>query len=335
MSPRDNLRRFSEMFKRISPSENGAMPHHLTENRRPGRQATTIQETSVMQKVTLSAGTIRYRDEGTGPTLLFIHGVFMNHLAWRKVVPSLVAEFRCITPDWPLGSHTIPMADDADLSPRGVARIIREFIETLELNDVIVVGNDTGGALSQLLISESHERIAGLVLSSCNSFDRFVPPLFKPFRRFAELPGAIAFAVQPLRIRSFRRLPFVFGRIAKYPIPDEITDSWLEPILSDSRIRENGRRFVRGIDYQDLPTAAERLREFARPVLLLWAREDRLFPFAFAERWMTVFPNARLVPVTDSYTYVAEDQPQFVSNQIAMFAREVRGLSGAEQQSLP
>ena len=91
---------------------------------------------------------------------------------------------------------------------------------------------------------------------------------------------------------------------------------------------------MRGIDYQDLPTAAERLREFAGPVLLLWAREDRLFPFAFAERWMTVFPNARLVPVTDSYTYVAEDQPQFVSNQIATFAREVRGPSGAEQQSL-
>ena len=282
-----------------------------------------------MQEITLSAGTIRYRDEGAGPTLIFVHGVFMNHLAWRKVVPSLIAEFRCITPDWPLGSHTVPMADDADLSPRGVARVIREFIETLDLNDVIVVGNDTGGALSQLLLSESQDRVAGLVLSSCNSFDRFVPPLFKPFRRFAELPGAIAFGVQPLRFRAFRRLPFVFGRIAKYPIPDDITDSWLEPILTDRRIRENGRRFVRGIDYQDLPRAAERLREFRKPVLLLWAREDRLFPFAFAERWMTVFPNARLVPVNDSYTYIAEDQPKFVSSQIATFAREVYGLSPA------
>jgi pimeloyl-ACP methyl ester carboxylesterase len=138
--------------------------------------------------------------------------------------------------------------------------------------------------------------------------------------------------VQPLRIRAFRRLPFVFGRIAKYPIPDEITDSWLEPVLSDRRIRENGRRFVRGIDYHDLPTAAERLREFRKPVLLLWAREERFFPFAFAERWMTVLPNARLVPVTDSYTYVAEDQPEFVSNQVATFAREVCALSGGEHQ---
>lgn len=282
-----------------------------------------------MREITLSAGTIRYVDEGTGPTLLFIHGVFMNHLAWRKVVPSLATTFRCITPDWPLGSHTIPMADEADLSPRGIARIIREFIDALELKDAIVVGNDTGGALSQLLIADSDERIAGLVLSSCNSFDRFVPPLFKPFRRFAELPGAIAVGVQPLRWRAVRRLPFVFGRIAKYPIPDEITDSWLDPILTDRRIRENGRRFVHGIDYDDLPRAAERLREFNKPVLLLWAREDRLFPFDFAERWMTVFPNARLVPVTDSYTYIAEDQPVFVSREIADFAHEVHRDSSA------
>jgi len=135
-----------------------------------------------------------------------------------------------------------------------------------------------------------------------------------------------------LRIRAFRRLPFVFGRIAKYKIPDEITDSWLEPVLSDRRIREDGRRFVRGIDYHDLPRAAERLREFRKPVLLLWAREDRLFPFAFAERWMTILPNARLVPVTDSYTYVAEDQPEFVSDQVATFAREVCALIGGEHQ---
>ena len=91
---------------------------------------------------------------------------------------------------------------------------------------------------------------------------------------------------------------------------------------------------MRGIDYQDLPRAAERLREFRKPVLLLWAREDRLFPFAFAERWMTVFPNARLVPVTDSYTYIAEDQPQFVSRQIATFAHEVHRLSDAPANSL-
>jgi len=225
------------------------------------------------------------------------------------------------------------MADDADLSPRGIARIVREFIDALDLNDVIVVGNDTGGALAQLLLSESDERIAGLVLSSCNSFDRFVPPLFKPFRKFAELPGAIAVGVQPLRIRAFRRLPFVFGRIAKYPIADEVTDAWLDPIITDRRIRENGRRFVRGIDYGDLPRAAERLREFRKPVLLLWAREDRLFPFAFAERWLTVFPNARLVPVTDSYTYIAEDQPVFVSREIATFADEVHRRSDTPANS--
>ena len=200
---------------------------------------------------------------------------------------------------------------------------------TLDLDDVIVVGNDTGGALSQLLLSESDERVAGLVLSSCNSFDRFVPPLFKPFRSFAELPGAIAVGIQPLRFRAFRRLPFVFGRIAKYPIPDEITDAWLEPVHHRPPYSRK-RPEVRARDR--LSGSAEGGRApagFPQPVLLLWAREDRLFPFAFAERWMTVFPNARLVPVTDSYTYIAEDQPEFVSREIATFAREVYALSPA------
>src|SRR4051812_32333855 len=114
------------------------------------RKATTGDR---MNEIELSAGTIRYRDTGSGPPIVFIHGLLVDGALWRKVVPSLEDRFRCIVPDLPLGSHTIPMKPSADLSPPGLAKLIGEFLDKLDLNDVTLVANDTGGALTQILIA--------------------------------------------------------------------------------------------------------------------------------------------------------------------------------------
>src|SRR3954453_3631883 len=80
----------------------------------------------------LSSGTIRYRERGSGPAVVFVHGLLVNADLWRKVVPAVAAGHRCIAPDWPLGSHEVAMRPDADLSPPGVARLIAEFLEALD-----------------------------------------------------------------------------------------------------------------------------------------------------------------------------------------------------------
>src|SRR5437588_8574893 len=118
--------------------------------------------------IELSQGRIHYRDHGSGPAVVFVHGLLVNGLLWRNVASALQAQCRCIVPDWPIGSHSEPLRDGADASPHGVARLIAEFLEALSLEDVTLVANDTGGAISQLLITERPERIGRVVLTNCD-----------------------------------------------------------------------------------------------------------------------------------------------------------------------
>jgi pimeloyl-ACP methyl ester carboxylesterase len=272
------------------------------------------------KEIELSAGRIQYRDVGSGAPVVFIHGLLVDGTLWRNVTPALEREFRCIVPDWPLGSHRQPMQPGAELSPRGVARLIAEFIERLELDDVTLVANDTGGAIAQLLAVDHPERLARLVLTPCDAFDNFLPRLFRPLQQAARSSAALNAMVQPLRVRRLRRLPMAFGWVTKRPVPDAITDKWLEPFIRNAAIRRDTRRFLLAINARDTLDAAERLRSFQRPVLLAWATEDRVFPFAHARRLAEILPRATVAEVHDSYSFVPEDQPQELAALIADFA---------------
>src|SRR5262245_59919039 len=113
-----------------------------------------------MNEVQLPQGTNRYPDIGNGEPLVFVHGLLVNGSLWRKVVPQLEPDFRCIVPDLPLGSHSQPMSPDADLSPPGLARIVHGFTAALGLESVTLVGNDTGGAISQITAANHPDRIS-------------------------------------------------------------------------------------------------------------------------------------------------------------------------------
>ncbi len=273
-----------------------------------------------MHELGLSSGRIRYRDTGQGPPILFVHGVFVNGTLWRKVVTPLSENFRCITPDWPLGAHTVPMSDDADLSPRGVARLIGEFVEALDLRDVTIVANDTGGALTQLLLADGCDRVGRLVLTPCDSFENFLPRSIRALQYLARVPGSLTVVLQPLRIRPLRGLAFRW--LAKRPLSNDITKAWLQPLLAERAIRSDLARFLRAIDYRETVAAAGLLRAFQQPVLLLWPRDAPYFPFTHAQRWSEIFPHAQLIEVADSYTFVSEDQPELVARAIAQFVHD-------------
>ena len=274
------------------------------------------------REVRLAQGTIRYRDTGSGAPIVFVHGLLVNGLLWRKVVPELSSEFRCVVPDWPLGSHAEPMAPEADLSPPGVARLISEFLEALELEEVTLVGNDTGGALCQLVATRHPQRLARLVLTPCDAYENFLPPLFRPLQWAARVPGAIYALTQPMRVRALRRLPVGFGLVAKRPIDDVITDAYLAPVLSRRDIRPDVERFLSGISTRYTLDAAQRFPDFRKPVLVAWGPEDRVFKLEYAERMAAAFPQARLERIEDSFTFVPEDQPRRTAELIAAFVRE-------------
>jgi pimeloyl-ACP methyl ester carboxylesterase len=275
-----------------------------------------------MSEAKLAQGTIHYREAGEGPPVVFAHGLLVDGRLWRKVTPLVEDGFRCIVPDLPLGSHVRPMNPDADLSPPGLARLIADFLEVLELENVVLVANDTGGAISQITAANHPERIGRLVLTNCDAFENFPPPAFRPLQWGARVPGLLTGLLQGMRFAPMRRLPIAYGWLIKRDFASAPTREWVDPYLSNRAVRRDTVKVLRGIDPRHTFEAAEKLRHFERPVLLAWAVEDRFFKLSFAERLAATIPGARLERIQDSYTFVSEDQPERLAELIARFARE-------------
>lgn len=274
---------------------------------------------SAKREIDLSAGKIEYTDTGSGRPIVFVHGLMASGVLWSQVVPRLEQDFRCIVPDLPLGGHRIPMKPDADLSPRAVARLIAELIEKLDLDGVTIVANDTGGAISQLLVTEHPQRIARLVLTPSDAFEDFFPPAFRPLQWVSKVPGGLTAALQPIRIKAIRQSPLGFGWLSKRGIADELMMEVLKPFLTNKAIRRDTAKFVSRVSNKDTLAAAERLRDFDRPVLLAWAPEDKYFKVKLAERLMERLSQGRLELIEDSWTFMPFDQPERLSELVREF----------------
>ena len=275
-----------------------------------------------MAEIELSAGPIRHEDTGgEGPVIVLCHGLLMTASLWDEVVEELGPGFRCVRPTLPLGAHRQPMRADAELSLRGQVRLLAEFLDRLELQEVTLVFNDWCGA--QLLVAEGWDaRVGRLVLASCETDDNYPPGL--PGRvaaLAAALPGGLAAVLKPLRIRALRRLPMTFGLMAKRPIPDELVDQWLEPALTNPAIRRDLRKYAGDTRQgrRELVKANSRLAGFAKPVLVVWAAEDKVMPMTAGRRLAASFPNSRFVEIPDSRTLIPLDQPRALAGAIATF----------------
>ena len=268
----------------------------------------------------VGAGRVRAHVAGDGPPVVFVHGLLVNANLWRKVVPRLDGVTR-VTLDLPLGSHLESMPREADLSPPGLADMVAEAVEALGLEGVTVVGNDTGGALTQILAARRPERIARLVLTSCDAFDNFPPRLFRAVLAPARVPGMIPFAFGGLRVRRLRRLPIAFGWLSNEPIDREAEDSYVLPALTRGEIRRDLRRVLAGLDSRHTLDAAARLTSFRRPALIAWSSDDRFFPTGHAERLARVLPNATLEWIEGARTFSPEDRPERLAELIGSFVR--------------
>jgi len=277
-------------------------------------------ELGTVHEVELSGGWLRYHERGSGRPVVFVHGLLVNADLWRHVVPGVAAAgLRCIAPDWPLGSHELAVPK-ADLSPPGVAALVAELLERLDLQDVTLVANDTGGAITQILMTQAPARIGRVVLTPSDSFERFFPPMFSVLPALARVPAALWLLTRVLRFRALHRLPMTFGWLSKRPLPPEIIDSYLLPSRRDPAVRADTRRFLRGVHRRHTLAAAAALPGFSKPVLLAWALEDRLFPIELAHRLARLLPDARVETIADSYTFIPEDQPQRLVELVAQFA---------------
>lgn len=274
-----------------------------------------------MPEVELTAGTIEYEDSGgEGSPLVFMHGL-SDSRHWRKVVAELRGEFRCVAPTLPLGSHRRPMHPDADLSLRGMGRILAEFIAAVGLDHVTLCFSDW--SCGQTMVADGLvDRVGRLVFVSCET-ERNYPPGVGGHAMWlaAKLPGGISLVRAILANPRLRPLPMFYGPLTKRGIPDDLMREWLEP-QKRPEIRRDYRKYLgdamRG--KRDMRAATASLASFERPVLVVWDSEGRLMPNQEGHRLAAAFPDSHLVMLPDCYTLITEDQPVALAAEIRAFA---------------
>ena len=278
-----------------------------------------------MPTIDLPHGKLRYRaadpEDSKRPPVVFIHGFLVSNTLWSKTADALAeAGIRSYAPDLPLGSHSLPLDDSADQTPRGVARRVLAFIEAMGLDDVTIVGNDSGGAISQFLIDTDSSRVGRLVLTNCDAFDEFPPApfdtIFKSFKR----PGPIRALMAPMRSTKIRHSPAGYGLLVGKPLDAEQTRAWAEPCITDAGVRKDAAKFVTAVDAdEEMNGVSERLSEFDGPLLLVWGNGDRFFKVELARRLAATAKDAKLVEIEGGKTFIPLDEPERLAAEIDGF----------------
>jgi pimeloyl-ACP methyl ester carboxylesterase len=286
-----------------------------------------------MKQIELSAGLVDYEDTGgDGPAIVFLHGLLMDGSLWAGPISELAAHHRCVAPTLPLGAHRHAMRADADLSLAGMARLVTEFLDRLDLHDVTLVGNDTGGAILQLIIGGGAagegaagggwaERTARVVLVSCEAFGNYPARLTGQTLTLAGKlsPRMFWLFMQQLRLRPLRRLPIAFSWLTKRG--DAATARWVKQVRQPRDVIATLRSAK--TDAQRLREATEHLPDCDRPVLVVWASSDRVMPPEHGRRLAGLFPRGSLVEVADSYTLIPLDQPAALATAVREFTKVV------------
>lgn len=273
-----------------------------------------------MSSVDIAIGKIDYEESGPagGRPAVFVHGFMMAANLWAQLTERLSAGgLRCIVPTLPLGAHSTPMADRDALTIPGIASSLADFLTALELEDVVLVGNDTGGLISQIVAGSHSERLGALVLTSCDAFEHWPPPVLKPFQIAAKTSPTFRAAMQPMRTRFARQR--AYGELAHLLDIDELAAGWVAPALRDSAIAEDARRLTASLDGQTALDAAARLGEFHKPALVAWSADDSFFPVEDGRRLAAALPDARLAVTPGARTFSMLDQTDALAGLIAEF----------------
>lgn len=274
---------------------------------------------SIVQKttpLTLDVGTLDVFDSGgDGRPIVFGHGLVMDHTQWSAVIDELAPEFRCVVPVLPLGGHRRPMPPDADLTMRGIALLLADVIEALDLDPVVLVANDWGGP--QITAAERPDLLAGLVLTPEEAFDNYPPGLPGAFAALScRLPGGLSVAGRSLRMPGFQRLPMTFGRMTVRPIPRDMLRGWTEGLVNEPGVRRDVKRYVATTPEGCLLEAAESLRAFPHPTAIVWSTDDRTMPRRHGRALADLIPDAELVELEDCSVLMPLDRPTALAAEI-------------------
>jgi pimeloyl-ACP methyl ester carboxylesterase len=280
----------------------------------------TTTSSAGLAMVDLPQGRLEYRIAGPAsssrPPVVFVHGILVDSRLWEPVAERLAAEgIRSYAPTLPLGAHQWPMKADADLSPGGIAQLIYDFIGALGLSNVVIVGNDTGGAICQVMLGGDTSRLGAAVLTNCDAFGTFPPRALAPLFSALRHPVLVACMVPGLRSAWVRHGPLAFGPLTSGQLDRGMTRDWISP-LARRAIRGDLGRFAGAVHPRLLLDAASRFSQFTGPVRILWGEADPYFPVELAQQLSEAFPHARLTTVAAGRAFLPLDYPGEVASEI-------------------
>ncbi len=267
-------------------------------------------------------GPLAWRSSGEGPTLVFFAGALANHDLWRDIIAALEDRYRCITVDLPLGAHPWPLSPGADRSATSLARLLLDCLELLDLQDATLIANDTAGGLLLLSLATGHPalgRVGRLVLTNCESYDKFPPDALKKATALCRALPRVARALLRLQARSSIARRRGVATVAASGLDRERDESFFGPIRRHGGVADDFVAAQAGFRPQLLIDAAEAIPHFDRPVLLIWGDACDFFPTADGQRLASEFPSATLVPVAEAKTWVPIDNPVAVADAIVKF----------------
>jgi pimeloyl-ACP methyl ester carboxylesterase len=282
--------------------------------------------------IDLPQGRLSYRVFGPPssprPPVVFVHGLLVDSRLWEPVAEILAAEgVRSYAPTLPLGAHQQPMNAGADLSPHGMAGLVGDFIAALGLGNVTIVGNDTGGAICQLLLAGEAGRIGAAVLTNCDAFGSFPPRALAPLFFAGRHPALVACLLPGLRSDTIRTGKLGFGPLTSAPLDAGLTRGWIEPLASRA-IRRDLATFARGVHPRVLLDAASRLGQFTGPVRILWGDDDAYFGTELGQQLSEAFPHASLATVPGGRTFLPLEHPDSVAAEIISAIRDTAANGG-------
>ena len=272
--------------------------------------------TDLEEAAPVPGGQLRVRVRGDGVPVVFVHPALMNGHVWDDVL-ECTDGIRAVLPDLPLGAHSGSIEPDADLTLPALARMMVAVLDHLGIGEAIIVGNDTGGAIAQQFVADHPDRVAGLLLLSCDAFENFPPRAFRWFPKVLQLPGAPWLVAQVMRAGPLRRLPIAFGRLVHRRLDHAEAERMMGPLWRSRANRRDLRRAAATMTPGLTLDLARRIEGFDRPVVIAWSTDDPIFPPAHADRLAALFPNGHVcAPIADSLALSPLDQPAAVASAL-------------------
>ena len=240
------------------------------------------------------SGRISYSSAGSGPAALFVHGVVLNKHLWRHQLAGLSDIRRCIAVDL-LAHGDTEITPDQDVSVTANAKMLKEVLDALKIDQVDLIGNDSGGGISQIFAALNPERVRTLTLTDCDAHDNWPPEAFRPFVDMVKAGGLHDTLEALLADKTIYRSPGTLGPAYERPeiATDEDIETYLRPLIRSEQRTRDLQRFIVAFDNSHTRVIEPQLRKLEAPTLIVWGTDDVYFPVKWAHWLAETIPGAK------------------------------------------